>query len=246
MDAQKILNDKSQTWSIFDRKVSKYYDFVSDLISLRLYRRWCTGLANALPKDKNLHILDLATGTGIIPLTIHQECKGLEHKYTCVDLSEEMLAVFRDKVKGKEIESALDIQYGDATALKHEENLFDAVTMACGIRNVGDTQAGLSEILRVLKPGGAVYFLEPAIPRSTILKAIFLGYFRHIVPRIAGIFSTAEAYKYFNQSVETFPHSEKFIEMIEAAGFTNCEMRKFTLGSGALYIGFKPEGDSQS
>lgn len=240
MNVQKILDDKSQSWSIFDKKVSKSYDLVSDLISLRLYRTWCRGLARALPKREHLQVLDLASGTGIIPLTSLAEHPTAGHHFTCVDLSEEMLNIFRDKVKGTAVETSLDIRHGDATALEFDEGRFDAVTMACGIRNVGDTAAGLSEILRVLKPGGAVYFLEPSIPKSTFLKWVFLTYFRYIVPAIAGLFSTASAYKYFNQSVEHFPYGEAFIKMIEEAGFTQCSIQKFAFGAGALYVGHKP------
>ena len=112
--------------------------------------------------------------------------------------------------------------------------------MACGIRNVGDTQAGLSEIFRVLKPGGRVFFLEPSMPSALPLKAIYLGYFRYVVPTVARLFSNADAYKYFNQSVEQFPYGAGFIEMIEQEGFIECEQVKFTFGAGALYIGMKP------
>ena len=239
MDVQKLLNNKSNTWLIFDQKVSKKYDFVSDLISLRLYRRWCKSLAKAIPSAPHQRILDLACGTGLIPLAIHKEHQDQTYQYTGVDLSDEMLNIFRDKLSHHELSSQIELLREDATKLGLESNHYDAVTMACGIRNVGDTAAGLAEILRVLKPGGAVYFLEPAIPKSRFLRSIFLGYFRHIVPAVAGIFSTADAYRYFNQSVESFPHGEGFIEMIEEAGFERCEMRKLTLGAGALYIGYK-------
>ena len=240
MDIQKLLHDKSDTWLIFDHKVSKRYDLVSDLISLRLYRRWCTALAKAIPRSPNQQLLDLACGTGLIPLAIHAEHQDQSYRYTGVDLSEEMLNIFRDKLSDHELKAQVELLKEDATKLDIESDRFDVVTMACGIRNVGDTSRGLAEILRVLKPGGAVYFLEPAIPKSSILKAIFLGYFRHVVPAVAGLFSTADAYRYFNQSVESFPHSEGFIEMIEQAGFVRCEMKKLTLGAGALYVGYKP------
>ena len=240
MDVQEILDDKTQSWSIFDRKVSKSYDFLSDLISLRLYRGWCRGLAQSLPQNDQLKLLDLASGTGMIPLTIFSERAKSGDQFTCVDLSEDMLNIFRAKVKGQPIEEHLDIRHGDATALEFEDGQFDAVTMACGIRNVGDTSKGLAEILRVLKPGGSVHFLEPSMPQSTVLKGVYLGYFRYVVPAVASVFSTGDAYRYFNQSVENFPHGDSFIEMIEEAGFTNCSIQKFTFGAGALYIGHKP------
>ena len=239
MDVQKLLNDKTNTWLIFDRKVSRRYDFVSDLISLRLYRQWCGALAKAIPKAADLKILDLASGTGLIPLAIHKEHRSDQYSYTCVDLSEEMLSIFEDKLRGHALEDQVQLVREDATKLSLTNDSYDVVTMACGIRNVGDTSKGLSEILRVLRPGGAVYFLEPAIPKSRLLRSIFLAYFRYVVPAVAGIFSTADAYRYFNQSVETFPHGEGFVKMIEEAGFVRCEMRKLTLGAGALYVGYK-------
>ena len=130
MNVNDILNDKTKTWSIFDREVSKSYDLISDLISLRLYRRWCRGLARALPSQPGLNILDLACGTGLIPMAIHEERSDVEDRYTCVDLSEEMLDIFRRKMSGSTLESQLNIQRGDATDLTLESDQYDVVTMA--------------------------------------------------------------------------------------------------------------------
>lgn len=240
LSAREVLDNKSKSWEIFDHKVSNSYDFVSDLISLRLYRSWCRALAKRLPEGRSVEILDLASGTGIIPLTIEAVRPELDARYTCVDLSAEMLSVFERKTEGKAIHNRLKLITGDATQLTMSESSIDVVTMACGLRNVGDTQACLSEILRVLKPGGSVYFLEPSIPRNPLLKGVFLGYFRHVVPRLAGLFSTAEAYRYFNQSVESFPYGDELVALISEAGFERSSFELVTLGAGAVYVAHKP------
>ena len=141
MNAHEVLADKSKSWEIFDRRVSRSYDFVSDLISLRLYRAWCKALAKALPDQASLQVLDLASGTGIIPFTIHEARRSRGDHFTCVDLSDEMLEVFREKASGHPIEPHVELVTGDATSLEMSEGHFDVVTMACGLRNVGDTQA---------------------------------------------------------------------------------------------------------
>ena len=242
MQIQEYLNDKSKTWQLFDREVSTHYDRVADLISLRLYRRWCNALAKALPQNQSLHILDLATGTGAIPIAIDQVRSTHDDQIMGVDLSNEMLDIFRTKLeKNAQLNQKVELQHGDATQLNFEADQFDVVTMACGIRNVSDSDKGMQEILRVLKPGGQVFFLEPAIPRNAILKAIFLGYFRYLVPFVAGFLSNADAYRYFNRSVENFPYGDDFLTKMQSNGFENCTWKKVTLGAGALYIGKKAQ-----
>ena len=242
MNIQEYLGDKSQTWRLFDRQVSSKYDLVADLISLRLYRRWCGALARALPEQDKLEVLDLATGTGAIPEAIIEARSARGDQITGVDLSEDMLAIFRQKIDQRpSLGAQVTLLKGDATALELPAERFDAVTMACGIRNVSDANAGMREIYRVLKPGGKVFFLEPAIPKNTILKGIFLGYFRYLVPLIAGLFSNGDAYRYFNRSVEDFPYGEDFLSLMREAGFQQLRWERVTLGAGALYIGERPE-----
>ena len=240
-NVKEILDDKSQSWSIFDGQVSKAYDLVSDVISLGLYRRWCTGLAKEIPHDQSLQILDLATGTGKIPLAIHKRAAPTKHQFVGVDLSQEMLQIFESKLKTHPLADSITLKHGDATKLEEPEGQYDVVTMACGLRNVGDTSACLNEIFRVLKPGGKVYFLEPSFPRSSFLRSVFIGYFRYFVPLVAGLFSNGDAYRYFNKSVEQFPYGQALIQLIEEHGFVqSVQSQRFAWGAGALYVAQKP------
>lgn len=241
MRVQDYLEDKSQSWRLFDRQVSASYDQVADLISFRLYRRWCRALAEALP-NKELKILDLATGTGAIPAAITDQRPAHHDQITGLDLSEEMMAIFREKLsQNPTLDARVTLTHGDATDTGLPEQSFDAVTMACGIRNVGDAMQGMREIHRLLKPGGQVYFLEPALPQSSILRGIFLFYFRKIVPLLAGLLSRGDAYRYFNQSVEAFAYGDDFLDMMREAGFQRCSWSRITLGAGALYVGTRAE-----
>ena len=242
MQIQDYLNDKSKSWQLFDQEVSTHYDKISDIISFRLYRRWCRALAKALPNKDTLKILDLATGTGAIPTAIHNVRFHNQDQILGVDLSTEMIDIFKQKCQHNQaLADKVELQRGDATQLELADHSFDVVTMACGIRNVNDADQGMKEILRVLKPGGQVFFLEPSIPKNMILKGIYLGYFRYLVPFVAGLFSNADAYRYFNRSVENFPYGEGLIAKMQANGFVECQWQKITLGAGALYIGRKAE-----
>ena len=140
MNAQTYLADKSRTWELFDQKVSQHYDTLSDVISFGLYRGWRKALTRELPAASDLKILDLATGTGAIPLSILDNCGEKVSRIVGVDLSREMMAVFESRLQGHPQAHKVSTEYGDATALTQSEGQFDVVTMGCGIRNVGDHQ----------------------------------------------------------------------------------------------------------
>ena len=240
MSVQTFLDDKSRTWELFDAKVSKHYDRISDVISLGLFRRWRKALTQQLPAGESLDILDLATGTGAIPFSLLEGAASRINSIVGVDLSEEMMDVFRASAEGHPHAAKLDIQYGDATKLSLDDSSFDAVTMSCGLRNVSDHHACCEEILRVLKPGGRAIFLEPAVPNTPLLKAVYRTYFRHIVPTIAGLVSNPTAYRYFCDSVEAFMQGPDFLAFLNEKGFVNGRDISLTLGAVRLYIGEKP------
>lgn len=240
-NVQAYLADKSKTWELFDEKVSKHYDTLSDVISLGLYRKWYREIADYLPEGKDLKILDLATGTGSIPFAIMSKCPERIAEIVGIDLSSEMLAVFGKRLEGKAYADKIRYEYGDATALTLDEAQFDVVTMGCGIRNVSDPSKGANEIFRMLKPGGRVIFLEPALPENPVMRKAYLGYFRHVVPTLASVVSNAGAYQYFCQSVEGFFHGDDFLEYLSKHGFEQPRSVELTLGAIRLYIAERPQ-----
>ncbi len=187
-----------------------------------------------------LKVLDLATGTGAIPLSILDNCGDRISEIVGIDLSAEMLEVFSERLQGRDDANKVTIQRGDATALDLEDGQFDVVTMGCGIRNVSDHHQGGDEIFRMLKPGGRVIFLEPSMPTNPVLKTAYLGYFRHVVPTVASLISNRGAYKYFCDSVEDFIHGAEFLDFLGQHGFENARHVDLTFGAIRLYIAERP------
>ena len=240
MSVQTYLKDKSRTWELFDAKVSRHYDRLSDIISLGLFRQWRKALTGYLPAGRSLKVLDLATGTGAIALSILDACGERVESIVGLDLSEDMMDIFRQQLKGHPQGAKVSLVQGDATALPFEDGSFDAITMSCGLRNVGDQDACVREIQRVLKPGGRVIFLEPTVPTNAAMKAAYMTYFRYIVPTVASLVSNATAYRYFCDSVEAFMQGDAFLAFLNERGFEHSRDVELTFGAVRLYIAEKP------
>jgi demethylmenaquinone methyltransferase/2-methoxy-6-polyprenyl-1,4-benzoquinol methylase len=126
--------------------------------------------------------------------------------------------------------------------LAFKDGSFDAVTISFGIRNVVDVDAGLRELYRVIKPGGRVVILEFSMPGNVLVRAGYLVYFRHVLPWIGGIVSgKPAAYRYLNQTVESFPYGQAFCSRMEQAGFEAVKAKPLSFGIATLYTGMRPE-----
>lgn len=202
-------------------KIARDYDRMNHLMTLGLDRCW----RRQAGKGLHGHVLDVACGTGDMAVEL------LRHgcSVTGVDLSEEMMAIAKQKAPQAEYRLA-DVErlpFGDAS--------FDAVTCAFGVRNFVHLEQGISEMLRVLKPGGRMVILELATPDSMIVRPVYNFYTRRIIPWLGGrMAGNREAYTYLPLSIERFPKGSAFVELLRSIG-AEAAHKKYTFGVCRCY-----------
>lgn len=229
-----IMNDPSRenVWKMFDA-ISPTYDRTNRIISFGMDQRWRAKVASFLPPQKNLKVLDLATGTGDQALALIKSQSSIQ-SITGIDLSKEMLEIARRKIPCK-----MQFLVADAEKLPFKDRSFDAATFSFGIRNVSDPLKALNEIYRVLKPKGRCLILEFSLPPQPI-RPFFLFYLRHVLPIVAGLISkNRSAYQYLNRTIEHFPSGKAFCQLMKEADFGRLKEVPMNLGSVTLYIGEK-------
>jgi len=151
------------------------------------------------------------------------------------------MIIGREKIAARGLTGQLQIQHGDAEAIPFNDNSFDAVSISFGIRNVIDISRTLGEMLRILKPGGRVLILEFSLPTNSIIRKLYLFYFRQLLPRLGSLIAgDSYAYRYLNETVETFPYGEEFCALMRQTGFKKVEVNCLTLGIASIYRGDKP------
>lgn len=233
--------NKGQSWQMFDT-IASSYDRLNYILSAGMLTFWRKTLVSEVPKHTHLNCLDCATGTGEVMFSIMDQRHFDIHSMKGLDLSKNMMAVGQDLVKKKSYAKNVSFHYASATKIPFEDNSFDCVSMVFGIRNVDDYKQCLSELYRVVKPNGKVLIMEFSLPNNMFLKTLYLFYFRHILPFIAGFFSgNFKAYKYLNQTVEDFPYGQDFINEMNKAGFSS-SFSTLTFGIASLYTGLKNAG----
>jgi demethylmenaquinone methyltransferase/2-methoxy-6-polyprenyl-1,4-benzoquinol methylase len=228
---------------MFDR-IAHRYDLLNRLLSGGTDVAWRKFMARHLPVQQDIKLLDLATGTADVMLALHAN-SGRVVSGVGVDPSGGMLGFGHKKIQQRGLEKTLQLVKGDAMRLALPDNHFDALSMAFGIRNVIDVDVALKEMVRVLKPGGRALILEFSLPANAVFRAVYLFYFRHILPRIGALLSgDSSAYTYLNKTVETFPYGQAFCDLMSNAGFENARGIPLTFGIATLYIAEKPGGDA--
>ncbi|TMM56167.1 bifunctional demethylmenaquinone methyltransferase/2-methoxy-6-polyprenyl-1,4-benzoquinol methylase UbiE [Maribacter algarum] len=230
------LGKKEQVTKMFDT-ISKNYDGLNRVISFGIDLKWRRRVVAILKKKKPQSILDIATGTG--DLAIKMVETGAE-KIVGLDISPGMLEVGKNKVNDKKLHETIEMIVGDSENLSFEENTFDAVTVAFGVRNFETLEKGLSEIHRVLKPSGTFVILETSVPTKTPYKQGYNFHCKYILPFVGRLFSKdRSAYTYLSESAAVFPHGENFNNILRKIGFIEVENKPQTFGVASIYVATK-------
>jgi demethylmenaquinone methyltransferase / 2-methoxy-6-polyprenyl-1,4-benzoquinol methylase len=228
---------REQVEQMFD-KIAPKYDFLNHALSFYIDVWWRKRAISRLKNAKVETLLDLATGTGDLAMTA---AKMLQPKQIIgVDISNGMLDFGRQKVKKAGLEGLISFETGDSAALRFADHSFDAVTVAFGVRNFEQLELGLSEMLRVLKPGGKVVVLEFSRPELFPFKQIYNFYFRYILPAFGRLTSNdPRAYTYLYESSQAFIQGKDFTDTLLKLGYKNPLCKRLTLGVCSIYTAEK-------
>lgn len=227
---------KEQVEEMFDN-IAHRYDFLNHLLSLGIDKQWRKKAIRSIKAIQPQRILDIATGTGDLAFEARRQMPAVQ--IIGLDLSEGMLTKAREKAKERKLEN-MEFVKGDSENLHFEDTSFDAVSVAFGVRNFENLEAGLKEIYRVMKPGGRLAVLEFSKPRVFPVKQLFNFYFKNILPATGRMISKdARAYEYLPESVQAFPEGKDFIKILEKTGFKSCKDQPLTFGICSLYTAEK-------
>lgn len=231
-----------QVKRMFD-SIARTYDLLNHTLSLGIDKRWRRkGIAYLRPFSPQT-ILDIATGTGDLAISMHQTLKA--RHIIGADISKGMMQVGREKVAKAGYADFISFEYQDCTALTYPDNSFDAVTAAFGVRNFENIELGIAEMYRVLKPGGHLMILELSTPEYFPMKQLYRIYSSIVIPSIGRLFSKEKvAYNYLPASIKVVPQGKVMTELLSRQGFSEARVRTFTFGICSLYTGCK--GGSQT
>lgn len=222
---------------MFD-KIAFRYDFLNRFLSAGIDVGWRKKAIKQLISLHPKNILDVATGTGDFAITSYEILKP--EKITGIDISDGMLEIGRKKIAKAGLENSIELINGDSEAIFFDDNSFDAVTVAFGVRNFENLEKGLSEIKRVLRPGGKLIVLECTKPSLPVVKQLYHFYMKFVTPKIGKIIAkNNEAYQYLNDSVLQFPEKESFIHILNQSDYRNAFYKTLTLGICTIYCAEK-------
>lgn len=227
---------KEQVAAMFNN-IAHRYDFLNQLLSMGIHSGWRKKAIKLLRQGNPKHILDIATGTADFAV---EAMKLNPEKVTGIDISEGMLSFGREKIKKKGLENRIELMLGDSENLAFPDESFDAITVGFGVRNFENLEKGLSEMLRVLRPGGTAVILEFSKPKGFPIKQLYNFYFRRVTPFVGKLFSKdSSAYSYLPESVNAFPDGGKFLDILKKLGYTETKHYPLTFGIASIYTGRK-------
>lgn len=227
---------KEQVRFMFNN-IAGTYDKLNRIISLGIDQRWRRRAIQILSKENPSEILDVATGTADFALAA-SGLKGVN--ITGIDIAEDMLSIGRDKVKAKGLEQRIELICADSENLPFESNKFDATIVSFGVRNFENLDKGLSEILRVIKPGGILIVLEGSTPQRQPMKFFYRQYVSIVLPWVGKLISKDKsAYQYLPDSIKAFPCGADFTAILDRVGFKKTYYEEQTFGVCTIYVGRK-------
>lgn len=230
------LGKKQQVAKMFN-SISGHYDFLNHFLSLGIDIRWRKKAIQHLKQYKPETILDVATGTGDFAI---EAMHAHPSRIIGVDISEGMLEVGKKKIQSMGLAEKITLQVGDSENLPFNDNSFDAVIVAFGVRNFENLEKGLAELYRVLRIGGHLIILEFSKPGKFPMKQLYGLYFKYILPTIGRMISRDKAaYTYLPESVEAFPDGDNFLSHLRNLKFSSCNSQPLTFGISSLYTAVK-------
>ena len=230
------LSKKEQVAQMFDT-ISGNYDNLNRVISFGIDVKWRKKVLKMVGKSNPNTILDIATGTGDLAILMAQT---KAEKIIGLDISAGMLEVGFQKIASKNLTKTIEMVLGDSENMPFEDNYFDAITVAFGVRNFENLEKGLAEILRVLKPNGTFVILETSVPDKTPYKQGYQLYSNYVLPLIGKLFSKDnDAYGYLSESAAAFPYGEKLNNILRKIGFIDVVALPQTFGVATIYSASK-------
>jgi demethylmenaquinone methyltransferase / 2-methoxy-6-polyprenyl-1,4-benzoquinol methylase len=230
------LSKKEQITNMFD-SISGNYDGLNRVISFGIDIKWRKKVLGLVAAKKPKTVLDIATGTGDLAILMSETSA---ERIVGLDLSPGMLEIGKSKIKNQNLDSKIEMIVGDSEKLPFEDNSFDAITVAFGIRNFETLEKGLSEILRVLKPNGIFVVLETSNPTKFPYKQGYFFHTKYILPIIGKLFSKDNvAYDYLSESASVFPFGEALNNIFRKIGFIDVKDMPQTFGVATIYTATK-------
>ena len=227
----------AQVEQMFDN-IAPAYDTLNHRLSWNIDRGWRRKAIRQLAPFHPQAILDIATGTGDFAILAAEMLKP--QRLIGADISEGMMEIGRHKVQEKGMQHIISFEKEDCTRLSYPEASFDAVTAAFGIRNFADLDKGLSEMCRVLKPGGHLSIVELTTPVSFPMRQLFHVYAHTVLPVYGRLISKDQsAYSYLTKTIEAFPQGERMVEILQKAGFSEASFKRLTFGICTMYFATK-------
>lgn len=226
-----------QVRDMFD-SIAPAYDIMNRMMTLGVDKRWRKRCVKIVKESGAKTVLDVAAGTGDLTVALGRALPS--GSIVGADLSEGMIEVGRRKIKEKGLENSVSLVVADALCLPFENDTFDALTIAFGVRNFENLSAGYTEMARVLKPGGTLVVLELTQPSSKIVKPFYRFYTRCVIPGVGRLVSKdRRAYSYLPESIAAVPTRNEMTALISECGFENAQWKSLTFGVAAIYIAKK-------